>query len=89
MLGVAPPGNGKSTEAPMRRAMFSLLAALALAATLAAPVLAHDAGPCSGTARDYAAHHVVALAKDGLLGLGNGGHVPGDHRGYSLCLGVH
>lgn len=73
----------------MRRAVISFLVALSLAATLAVPALAHDAGPCSGTAAEYAAHHVVALAKDGLLGLGTGGHAPGDHQGYSLCLGVH
>ena len=71
----------------MRKTLTGLLASLALMAAMAGSALAHDAGPCSGEARDYAAHHVVALAKAGMLGAG--GHNPGDHHGYSLCLGVH
>ena len=71
----------------MRRIATAFLASLALAAAMAGATLAHDAGPCSGTARDYAAHHVVANATAGNLG--NSGHVPGAHQGYSLCLGVH
>ena len=71
----------------MRRIVTAFLASLALAAAMSTAALAHDAGPCSGTARDYAAHHVVANAKAGTLGAG--GHVPGTHQGYSLCLGVH
>ena len=67
----------------MRRALTALLAGVALAASLALPALAHDAGPCSGTGRDYAMHHVVFQAKAGTLG--SGGHVPGAHRGYSAC----
>ena len=71
----------------MRRTISALLAALALAGLTASAALAHDAGPCSGTARDYAAHHVVFQAQAGTLGAG--GHVPGSHMGFSACLDVH
>ncbi len=71
----------------MRRTISAVVATLALAASVAGTALAHDAGPCPGTARDYTAHHVVALAKDGMLGAR--GHKPAAHMGYSLCLGVH
>ena len=47
----------------------------------------HNIGPCNGDGRDYAEHHIVALATVG--GLGDGGHKPGSHRGFSACLGVH
>ncbi len=43
----------------------------------------HNAGPCNGTGSDYAAHHIVPLATMG--GLGNGGHKPGSHQGFSIC----
>lgn len=51
---------------------------------LAVGASAHSALPCNS---DYAKHHIVALAKDGALG--NNGHKPGTHQGFSLCLGVH
>ncbi len=44
----------------------------------------HNVGPCNGTGSDYAAHHIVPLATMG--GLGNGGHKPGSHRGFSICV---
>ena len=47
----------------------------------------HSAPPCNGDGRDYAEHHIVPLATAGKLG--NGGHKPGGHQGFSLCLGVH
>ncbi len=57
----------------------------------AAPASAHSAGPCDDSGEpgnsDYAAHHIVALAHDQALG--DGGHKPGSHAGFSLCLGVH
>ena len=71
----------------MRKTLTALLASLALIAAMAGSAFAHDAGPCSGEARDYAAHHVVALARAGMLGAA--GHNPGDHQGYSVCLAVH
>ena len=70
----------------MRRTIAAFVAALALAASVAATAFAHDAGPCSGTASDYASHHVVALATEGMLGAQ--GHTPGEHMGYALCLGL-
>ncbi len=42
------------------------------------------AGPCDDAGgpghSDYALNHIVPATP---------GHVPGTHRGYSLCLGVH
>lgn len=56
-----------------------------------ANVQAHSAPPCNNSGdpgnSDYAQHHIVALATEG--GLGNDGHKPGTHMGFSLCLGVH
>ena len=78
----------------MRRTLAAFFAAVALAAALAVPASAHSAPPCNDTNGDgspsgaeYAAHHIRALAVEG--GLGAGGHKPGTHRGFSLCLGVH
>ena len=57
----------------------------------AAPAFADNLGPCNDSGgpghSDYAKHHIAFLAKAGLLGAG--GHIPGDHKGYSVCLGVH
>ena len=50
---------------------------------VATPVFAHDAGPCSGSGRDYAQHRVMPNATSGMLGAC--GHVPGEHQGFSLC----
>lgn len=75
----------------MRRRIATVL--IAVMATMAVPVgaLAHSAPPCNDSGdpgnSDYARHHISALAKEGALG--NGGHIPGSHQGFSLCLGVH
>jgi hypothetical protein len=70
--------------APAAAAVFALGGA-------AAPASAHTAGPCEDSGgpghSDYAAHHIVVMAQDGALG--DGGHKPGEHKGYSGCLGVH
>jgi len=72
----------------MRKALLlTPVAAAAFALSTASPASAHDGGPCGDSGgpghSDYAAHHVVALAHAGTLG--NDGHNPGDHRGYSSC----
>ena len=73
---------------------FGFMAGLLAAAAVPGVVSAHNAGPCNDTdgdgvpsGHDYAAHHIVAAAKAGALG--NDGHKPGSHMGFSLCLGVH
>ena len=78
----------------MARRITASFAGLLLALALALPVAAHSASPCNDTdgdsapsGRDYAAHHIKALATTGMLG--NGGHKPGSHQGFSLCLDVH
>lgn len=57
-------------------------AAMALAP--AATASADPGPPCHSHGgpghSDYARHHIVPATP---------GHVPGTHRGYSLCLGVH
>lgn len=72
--------------------LVALVLLIALVAVL--PAAAHSAPPCndsdgdgSPSGREYAAHHISSLAKEG--GLGNDGHKPGSHQGFSLCLGVH
>jgi hypothetical protein len=48
---------------------------------------AHQAGPCTASDdpghSEFAQHHIVPLAQAGMLGAG--GHIPGEHHGYSLC----
>ena len=75
----------------MRRyVIVPLLLALMLIVGLAPGALAQAAPPCNDTdgdgspsGREYAAHHIVPLAQGGMLG--NGGHIPGSHRGFSAC----
>ena len=76
----------------MRRFVIALIAAGALAAASVLPVAA-QAAPCNDTNGDgspsgfeYAQFHVAALAHEGLIGHV---HKPGEHQGFSLCLGVH
>ena len=61
------------------------LALLTLVLTLALASAVSAAPPCNdGTGRGYAANHIVPLATTG--GLGDGGHKPGNHQGFSFCL---
>ena len=75
----------------MRKGLTVLVAASALALASVGAATAHISGPCGPdgtfTGAEYAKHHISAMAREGLLG--NGGHKPGSHNGYSLCLGVH
>ena len=75
----------------MRRFLIALAAAGALAVASVVPAAAHD--PCndqngdgSPSGFEYAKFHVSELAKQGLIG---SVHKPGEHRGFSLCPGVH
>lgn len=75
----------------MRRRIATVLIAVIATMTLSVGAFAHNAGPCNDSGEpgnsDYAQHHIVALATVGDLG--GDGHVPGTHRGFSACLGVH
>ena len=78
----------------MKRRIVAISTAIGLFVALAAPGVAgtasaHSTGPCNGegTGQEYAQHHIKPRATTGLLG--SGGHKPGEHRGYSVCLGVH
>jgi hypothetical protein len=68
--------------------IVALVLIVALVAVL--PAAAHNAGPCNDTNEDgsfsgneYAQHHIRPAAQDGALG--HGGHIPGDHQGFSFC----
>ena len=71
-------------EGEMRRVVLLVIGVLLLLLTLAPAASAHDAGPCSGTALDFAQHHIVPNATGGTLGAG--GHIPGTHMGFSACI---
>ena len=76
----------------MRKALIlAPVAAMAFALSTAAPAAAHEAGPCNDMGgpghSDYAQHHIVPLAKAGMLG--KDGHKPGSHKGYSFCKEMH
>ena len=77
----------------MRRIIVVSTLVLAVMAS-AVPTAGAQAPPCNDTDGDgapsgheYATHHVSALATEGMIG--GGGHIPGSHQGFSLCLGVH
>lgn len=75
----------------MRKFLATLIVVASLMLATVGAASAHITGPCGAdgtfTGAEYAAHHISAMAKEGMLG--NGGHKPGIHQGYSLCLGVH
>jgi hypothetical protein len=67
-----------------------LLVVFAIALMTFTTAFAHNAGPCNDSDGDgspsgyeYAKHHIVPLAQDGALG--NDGHKPGTHQGFSAC----
>lgn len=72
----------------MKKKLIVLSLVLMLTFALVTPVFA--APPCNDTNGDgspsgaeYAAYHIVPLATTG--GLGEGGHKPGAHHGFSAC----
>jgi hypothetical protein len=75
----------------MRRyILVPLLLALVLIVGPAPGALAQAAPPCNDTdgdgspsGQEYATHHIVPLARAGMLG--HDGHVPGSHQGFSAC----
>ena len=71
----------------MRKRIAAALALATMSAMMVgAPAFAHNAGPCAQTAEpghsEYAKHHILPAVPES-------GHVPGTHKGFSLCLGVH
>lgn len=72
----------------MRRIVVSLMLTLIGLMVFASTAIA--ASPCNDTNDDglssgmeYAHYHIAELAKVG--GLGNDGHKPGSHHGFSVC----
>jgi hypothetical protein len=75
----------------MRRSIV-LLVGILMAVALALPASAGPGGPCndhegSVSGKSYATHHITEVAK--ARGMGNEGHKPGSHQGFSVCLDVH
>ena len=71
-----------------RKIVYALSASVVSVLMVAAPAFAHQAGPCTPSEEDpghseFAQHHVVPFAQEGELG--EGGHKPGTHRGFSAC----
>ena len=78
----------------MKRYVLALVIGLMAVAMFGGLASAHNVGPCndangdgSPSGQEYSKHHITALAKVG--GLGNDGHKPGSHKGFSACQGVH
>jgi hypothetical protein len=70
----------------MKKVILAGILVLVLQA-VPAGVSAHQAGPCNESGEpgnsDFAQHHIVPAAQAGALG--EGGHIPGSHRGFSAC----
>lgn len=82
----------------MRKVLGAVLIGLTVVlgggAVIAQPVAASHTHPFCGSGQEYAQSHIVPLAHvsggDPTGGLGNaGGHVPGSHNGFSVCLDIH
>ena len=74
----------------MKRFIGLAILIMILMMIFALPVSAHNVGPCndadgdgSSSGREYAEHHISDVAKSG--GMGNDGHKPGSHKGFSVC----
>ena len=76
----------KVEEIKMRK-LFIIIMVLLIALISVIPVFAHNGGPCNESGgpgnSDYAQHHIKPLATTGSMG--NDGHVPGSHQGFSVC----
>ncbi len=70
----------------MRRVIVLVAVLAMLLLALAPAALGHNVGPCNNSGEpgnsDYAQHHIVPAD------LGAGGHIPGSHGGFSVCLGT-
>jgi hypothetical protein len=78
----------------MRRILVIGTLILAVMVLAVPTARAQGAPPCNDadgdgapSGREYATNHVSAMAMEGMIGAG--GHIPGSHQGFSLCLGVH
>ncbi|XEC94244.1 hypothetical protein AB6A23_23475 [Paenibacillus tarimensis] len=74
----------------MKKRMFLFTGFAAIAIMLSGSAAAHQAPPCndsdgdgSPSGFDYAQHHIVPMAQSQMLG--DGGHKPGAHQGFSAC----
>lgn len=79
----------------MRRLLVTVVLLVLAFGLLVPQASAHVLGPCNdgsgnvagvaegATGRNYATHHISAMAKEGLLG--GDGHIPGSHHGFSAC----
>ncbi|RBW69472.1 hypothetical protein [Bacillus taeanensis] len=74
----------------MKKLLVSLGTSALISIMIAGVAGAHTAPPCNDSdgdglpsGQEYAQHHIVSMAHDGMLG--NDGHKPGVHHGFSVC----
>jgi hypothetical protein len=83
--------RGREVGTTVRKKIAYALAVSALSVmTFSAPAFGHQAGKCPEDPdgddpghSEVAEHHVVPAAQEGALG--EGGHNPGEHQGFSAC----
>ena len=82
----------------MRKMIGALLVALTLVlgggAVFGGSAVASHTHPFCGSGNEFSQSHIVPLAQESggspTGGLGNaGGHVPGFHQGFAVCLDLH
>jgi hypothetical protein len=71
-----------------KKIVYALSASVVTVLMVGAPAFAHQAGPCTPSEdpghSEFAQHHIVPFAQEGMLGAG--GHKPGEHRGFGGCI---
>ncbi|WP_199616276.1 hypothetical protein [Paenibacillus alkalitolerans] len=74
----------------MKKRLLAFTGLIAIAVMMSGVATAHQAPPCndsdgdgSPSGYDYAQHHIVPMAQNQTLG--DGGHKPGVHQGFSAC----
>ena len=77
--------NSQTEETLMKRNLIIVLIVMLIVLVTAVPAFADSLPPCNDSGdpgnSDYAKHHIAFLAKNGALG--NEGHKPGSHQGFS------
>jgi hypothetical protein len=77
----------------VKRVLAAAVVSASMLTMMAAPAFAHQGGPCLPEGdpaiadpgnSEFAKHHIVPFATEGDLGAG--GHKPGTHQGFSLCI---
>ena len=71
-----------------RKVVYAISASVVSVLMVSGPAFAHQAGRCTPSDdpghSEFAQHHIVPFAQEGMLGAG--GHKPGEHRGFGGCI---